>query len=75
MVQLESESPETYARQTIVHALRRHPGAVWTRGALADRFGIAPSMVGSVLTELVGAGIAERLDGPDDEYAAAGGGY
>jgi hypothetical protein len=74
-MQIESESPEAYARQTIAHTLLRHPDAVWTRGALASRFGIAPSMAGYVLTELVSAGIAQRLDGPDDEYAAAGADY
>jgi DNA-binding IscR family transcriptional regulator len=72
LMQLESESPETYARQTIVHTLLRHPDAVWTREALANRFGIAPSLAGSVLTELVSSGIVRRLDGPDEEYAAAG---
>ena len=71
-MQIESESPEAYARQTITHALLRYPDAVWTREALASRFGIAPSMAGAVLTDLVGAGIAQRLEGPDDEYAAAG---
>ena len=71
-MQIESESPEMYARQTIMHALQRHPGAVWTREALASRFGIAPSMAGSVLVDLVRSGVAQRLDGPDDEYAAAG---
>lgn len=71
-MQLESESPERYARQMIEHAMLSQPGTVWTRDALANRFGIASSTVGSVLTELVGSGIAQRLDGPDDEYAAAG---
>lgn len=71
-MQIESESPEAYARQTIAHALLNHPHAVWTRDALANRFGISPSMAGSILAELVGAGIAQRLDGPDDEYAGVG---
>ncbi len=71
-MQLESESSEAYARQTIAHALLQHPEAVWTRGALANRYGMSPSMAGAILSELVGAGIALRLDGPDDEYTAAG---
>ena len=74
-MQIESESPELYARRTIVAALLRHPDAVWTRDALARRFGIAQHMAGSVLADLVNAGIAQRLEGPDDEYAAAGADY
>ena len=70
-MQIESESPEAYARQTITHALLRYPDSVWTREALSSRFGIAPSMAAAVLTELVGRGLAQRLDGPDDEYASA----
>lgn len=74
-MQAELETPETYARQTILHALRRSPYEVWTKEALASRFGIASSLAGRVLAELVGAGLARRLDGPDDEYTAAGAGY
>ena len=74
-MQAELETPETYARQTILHALRRSPFDVWTKEALASRFGIAASLAGRVLAELVGAGLVRRLDGPDDEYTAAGAGY
>jgi DNA-binding MarR family transcriptional regulator len=74
-MQAELETPETYARQTILHALRRNPYDVWTKEALASRFGIAVSLTGRVLAELVGAGLVRRLDGPDDEYTAAGAGY
>ncbi len=71
-MQMELESNEAYARQTIAHALRAHPYEIWTRDALARRYGIAPSLAAAVLADLVDAGIAERLDGPDEEYAAAG---
>ena len=71
-MQMELESNEAYARQTIAHALRAHPYEIWTRDALARHFGIAPSLAATVLADLVNAGIAERLDGPDEEYAAAG---
>ncbi len=71
-MQMESESREAYARQTIAHAILQHPDAVWTRGALASRYGMSPAMASSILAELVDAGVARRLDGPDDEYAAAG---
>jgi DNA-binding IscR family transcriptional regulator len=71
-VQMELESNEAYARQTIAHALRTHPYEIWTRDALARRYGIAPSLAATVLAELVDTGIAERLDGPEEEYAAAG---
>ncbi len=74
-MQAELETPEAYARQTILHALRRSPYDVWTKEALASRFGIAVSLAGRVLAELVGAGLVRRLDGPDDEYTAAGAGY
>ena len=74
-MQAELETPETYARQTILHALRRSPHDVWTKEALASRFGIAVPLAGRVLAELVGAGLVRRLDGPDDEYTAAGAGY
>ena len=71
-MQMDLESPEAYARQTIAHALRAHPHEIWTREALARRYGIAPSLAATVLADLVDAGVAERLDGPDEEYAAAG---
>ena len=68
----EPESPEIYARRTITYALRRSPHDVWTREALASRFGISLALTGKILAELVGAGVVERLDGPDEEYALAG---
>ena len=68
----EPESPEVYARRTITHALRRSPYEVWTREALASRFGISQALTARILTELVGAGVVERLEGPDEEYALAG---
>jgi hypothetical protein len=71
-MQAELETPESYARQTILHALRRSPYDVWTKEALASRFGIAASLTGRVLAELVGAALVRRLEGPDDEYTAAG---
>jgi hypothetical protein len=74
-MQAELESPEVYARRTISYAFRRSPHDVWTREALASRFGISLTLTTKVLAELVGAGIAQRLDGPDDEYAAVGADY
>jgi hypothetical protein len=74
-MQAELETPETYARRTILHALRRSPYDVWTKEALASRFGIATSLAGRILAELVGAGLARRLEGADDEYTASGAGY
>ena len=74
-MQAELESPEAYARQTIGHAFRRAPHDVWTREALASRFGISLALTTQVLAELVGAGVARRLEGPDDEYVAAGADY
>jgi DNA-binding IscR family transcriptional regulator len=71
-MQAELESPESYARQTIAHAIRHAPHEIWTKGALASRFGISVTLTARVLAELVRAGIAIRLDGPDDEYTAAG---
>ena len=35
-MQAELETPETYARKTILHALRRSPYDVWTKEALAS---------------------------------------
>jgi DNA-binding MarR family transcriptional regulator len=72
-VQAELESPEAYARQTILYALRRNPMDVWTGQALASRFGITLTLTARVLTELVAAGQIYRLDGPDDEYTADAG--
>jgi ribosomal protein S25 len=74
-MQAELESPEAYARQTIAHALRRAPYDVWTREALASRFGISLALTTKVLAELVRVGVAQRLDGPDEEYAAVGADY
>jgi hypothetical protein len=74
-VQTELETPEDYARLTIAHALRRHPEEVWTKEALATRFGISSSLAGRVLAELVRTGAARRIDGPDEEYTAGGGDY
>ncbi len=72
-MQAELESPEAYARQTILHALRRHPSDVWTTQALASRFGIAASLTARVLADLVASGLIYRLDGPDDEFTADAG--
>lgn len=67
-MQAELESPESYARQTILHALRRSPSDVWTPQALASRFGISASLTARVLDGLVSSGLIYRL--PDDEYTA-----
>jgi ribosomal protein S25 len=69
-VQAELESPESYARQTILHALRRTPSDVWTPQALASRFGISISLTARVLNDLAAAGQVYRLDGSDDEFTA-----
>ena len=61
-MQAELESPEAYARQTILHALRRNPMDVWTAQALASHFGISVSLTARVLTEFVAAGQIYRLE-------------
>ena len=71
-MQMEIETPEAYARQTITHAIRTHRHEIWTPQSLASRYGISAALAGRVLSELARAGVAERLEGPDDEYAAAG---
>jgi DNA-binding IscR family transcriptional regulator len=71
-MQLDVDSSESHARMTIVHALTRGRGDVWTPQSLAASFGISTPMVIRVLAELQVAGIVRRLPGPDDEYAAVG---
>jgi hypothetical protein len=68
----ELETPGSAARQLVLGALNRDPFDVWTRDALASRLAIPSSVVGRVLAELVGAGLIRRLEGPDEEYTAAG---
>ena len=69
-MQAELESPDSYARQTILHAMRRNPSDVWTPQALASRYGISSSLTARVLGELTAERLIYRLDGPDDEYTA-----
>jgi hypothetical protein len=72
MQQFELESDQSSARRTIVQALNGDPDDSWTRERLAMRYGLSQSVVARVLADLVSAGVAYRLPGADDEYAAAG---